>query len=227
MSDAQTTQPATHIPTLINVILDESGSMAVKVNDVIGGFNTFLAEQQAQPGECRLTLVKFNTEHTVTCSALPIKDVKPLDGTTYTPGGMTALLDAVAEMVRLADKDQKPGERVLCLIVTDGEENSSRETTLEQVREIIKAREAKGDWTFTYLGIAPEKWHAQGLGTHMANAAAYQANAPGASFVQASLATTKYRAGGQAQSQAFYGQPAPTVPPKPADDDPWQKPHSG
>ena len=152
--------------TLINVILDQSGSMELKKGDVIGGFNRFLDEQKAQPGECRLSLVTFSTEKTVIHAALPIADVPPLTAATYAPGGMTALLDALAEGVRLADKHKQAAERVLCLVITDGEENSSRETTLVQAREIIKAREALGDWTFTYLGISPEKWadsHPKGM----------------------------------------------------------------
>jgi hypothetical protein len=42
--------------------------------------------------------------------------------------------------------------------MTDGEENSSRETTKLQVVEIIKAHEAKGNWTFAYIGENPERW---------------------------------------------------------------------
>ena len=192
------------IPTLIVVILDESGSMQIKKSDVIGGFTNFLSEQQAQPGECRLTLVKFNTEHTVVYSALPIQDAKPLTEKTYVPGGNTALLDAVAESVRLADKDKRPDERVLCLIITDGEENSSRETTKEQVQTIIKERESRGDWTFTYLGISPEKWAERGLTTAEMNNLAYDATQPRVSFHAVAAATTQYRIGTARQSKNFY-----------------------
>lgn len=194
--------------TLINVILDESGSMQPKLADVIGGFNRFLAEQQALPDECRLSLVKFNTEKTVVCAALPIKDVAGLSAETYTPGGNTALLDAIAEAVRLADKDKQADERVLCLVLTDGEENSSRETTLAQVKAIIAEREGRGDWTFTYLGMAPEKWAERGLTSAAANNAAYDAAAPGQSFVTMSAATRDFRASTLSQSRTFYSPPS-------------------
>lgn len=138
--------------TLILVVLDESGSMEPKQADVIGGFNRFLDDQRIGPDEARLTLVKFNTNHTVVHSAVPIADATPLTDRSYVPGGNTALLDAVAQAVRLADTAKQTDERVLCLVITDGEENSSRETTKDQVRKIIEERETRGDWTFSISG---------------------------------------------------------------------------
>ena len=50
------------IPVHIYFVLDRSGSMSSIQADVIGGFNHFVAEQKAQPGKCRLTLVQFDTQ---------------------------------------------------------------------------------------------------------------------------------------------------------------------
>lgn len=218
--------------TLINVILDESGSMDVKRADVIGGFNRFLEEQKNGPDEARLSLVKFNTNHTVVHGAVAIADAQPLTDKTYVPGGNTALLDAVAQAVRLADAAKQADERVICLVITDGEENSSRETTKEQVRKIIEEREGRGDWTFTYLGISPEKWHDTGVVGSRGNAAAYNAAVPDVSFAAMSHATRNLRASSASRTSDFY---APTPPPpivvpvaptSPAkDDDPWKQPH--
>jgi len=48
--------------TLIIVIMDESGSMGPKKNDVIGGFNSFIDDQKNIKNDtARLYLVKFNT----------------------------------------------------------------------------------------------------------------------------------------------------------------------
>ena len=41
--------------THITIILDRTGSMASIRDDTIGGFNTFLREQMAGPGEAALT----------------------------------------------------------------------------------------------------------------------------------------------------------------------------
>ena len=142
-------------PILINVILDKSGSMGPKQADVIGGFNRFVTEQRQAPGRARMIITQFNTEVTPPTPAVPVEEVLPLTPDTYTPGGNTALFDAIAQTVGRADAEKRPDERVLCLIITDGEENSSRETTLAHITKIIGEHEARGDWTFAYLGAAP------------------------------------------------------------------------
>src|SRR5688572_9962720 len=117
-------------PVLISVILDKSGSMETKSSDVIGGFNRFLTDQKKGPGMARMIVTQFHTEVTPPTPAVPIHEMLPLTHANYTPGGGTALLDAVAQTVGHADREARPDDRVLCLVITDGEENSSRETTL-------------------------------------------------------------------------------------------------
>jgi uncharacterized protein YegL len=175
----------TKLKTLLVGILDESGSMGPKRADVIGGFNTFLAEQKKlEADDLSMVLAKFNTVVSLVHKAVPIGDVKPLTPESYTPGGNTALYDAIAQAVRLADAETF--DRAVCLIMTDGEENSSRETTKQQVVEIIKAHEAKGNWSFAYIGENPERW-ARETGTSVRNTAQYNHGDPQASFVAASV----------------------------------------
>jgi hypothetical protein len=188
---------------LINVILDKSGSMGPKRADVICGFNQFLQDQRKAPGRARMMVTQFNTEVTPPTPAVPIAEVLPLTPATYTPGGSTALFDAIAQTVGRADAEKRPNERVLCLIVTDGEENSSRETTLEQVRTIIRQREARGDWTFAYLGAAPDRWAAE-TGMSAASSVAFCVAEPQASFRAASQATRRLRASRQASTKSFF-----------------------
>jgi len=194
-------------PTLIAVILDESGSMGAKSDDVIGGFNRFLKNQRALPDSCRISLTKFNTVCLLLYPPTPLTQVVPLDKHNYTPGGNTALFDAVAETVRVAQNHKLDDERVLCLIITDGEENSSRETTREQVTELIKALEARGDWTFVYLGVTPDQFvkDMNLAGTRTAtNTAAYNKAAPGQSWDQTSYSTAQYRARPDKGAKDFY-----------------------
>ena len=49
--------------TDITLVVDRSGSMASIREDAEGGVNTLIAEQAKQPGECRVTLVQFDTEY--------------------------------------------------------------------------------------------------------------------------------------------------------------------
>ena len=91
-------------------------------------------------------------------AGIPIKEVPFLKSEDYMPAHHTALYDAIAEGVRLADEDKDFDERVICVIMTDGQENASRMTTGGQVRAMINDREVQGDWTFVYIGADPAKW---------------------------------------------------------------------
>lgn len=145
--------------TEIVVVMDKSGSMDMRRADAIGGFNSFLADQQKEPGEANLTLVFFDTTYTIPVKGVPIKEVVPLNEDTYRPGGNTALNDALARAIietgaRLAamPEEERPG-KVICVIITDGEENSSVEHTKRQVKEMVEHQESKYDWAFIYLGV--------------------------------------------------------------------------
>src|SRR5437867_4552427 len=168
--------------------------MGPKSADVVGGFNRFLDDQKKGPGVARVILTQFNTEVTPPTPAVPIHEVLPLTPSTYTPGGNTALLDAIAQTVGRADAEARHDERILCLIITDGEENSSRETTVEQVKKMIRDREARGNWTFAYLGAAPDRWSAE-TGTRRLGSLAFDDHDPRRSFLRASESTSRFRAG--------------------------------
>lgn len=85
----------------------------------------------------------------------------------------------------LRRREARPAEHVLFLVITDGQENSSRETSLDQVRRLIHEREAQGQWTFAYLGADTERGIAQS-GMARGSVAAFQAADPRRSFRLAS-----------------------------------------
>jgi uncharacterized protein YegL len=139
-------------------IVDRSGSMNAIREDAIGGFNSFLDEQKEQPGEAQLTLVLFNHHYELIHEARDIQDVAYLDKGSYTPQGMTALLDAVGRTIddvgqRLADtpEAERPST-VIVSILTDGRENSSSDYTKTRVREMVERQQEKYSWEFIYLG---------------------------------------------------------------------------
>lgn len=198
-------------PTLIAVILDESGSMGASRDDVVGGFNRFLEDQEALPDTCRLSLTKFNTTCCLLFPPTPLGLVPALDTKTYTPAGGTALFDAIAETVRVAEKQQLEDERVLCLIITDGQENASRETTRQQIADVIRALEARGDWTFAYLGVTPDQFVQEMdlAGTRTAtNTATYDSAAPRKAWDTVSQSTAAFRSRPERTTTDFY-RPAP------------------
>lgn len=144
---------------LVNVILDKSGSMASKVNDTVQGFNTYVAELAKEPlVDYSFSLTLFDTEIVKRHVAVKLADVNALDDKNYLPGGNTALNDAIGITVRSVEADKPQVDKVITIIMTDGEENSSREWNHEAVRQLIQSKEAEGNWTFVFLGAALNSW---------------------------------------------------------------------
>lgn len=141
--------------THLYFLLDRSGSMESIKDDTEGGFNAFIAEQRAQPGECRVTLAQFDNEYEEVYRDRPIGDVPRLE---LRPRGMTALLDSIGRLVseagaRLAamPEDERPGV-VIVGIMTDGHENASRELTHAAVKAMIERQTRDYGWQFLYMG---------------------------------------------------------------------------
>lgn len=160
--------------TDMTLILDKSGSMEIIRTDTIGGYNTFLKEQQETPGECDFSLVMFDTNYDFVYQGRPIKEVHGLSEKTYRPSGSTALLDAVGRSIheagnrldKLTEAD-KP-EKVIMVIITDGQENFSREYTKDQIKKMIEHQEKQYSWSFMYLGANQDAFaEAGGMGIRM------------------------------------------------------------
>ena len=142
--------------TEIISLVDRSGSMQSILDDAIGGFNTFLAAQQRQPGEAKLSLILFDHEYQVVHQAVDIQQVEPLNQDTYVPRGSTALLDAVGKTIdavgeRLAAtaESEKPSQ-VIVTILTDGYENASQTYSKPKVAEMIQHQTEKYNWAFEF-----------------------------------------------------------------------------
>lgn len=186
------------------IILDRSGSMADIQADVEGGFRAFVKEQRTLPGTCNVTLVHFDTHAIDTVyTGKPIAEVPDLE---LVPRGGTPLLDAVGQTVTKLDAalaalppEQRP-EQVMVLVITDGQENSSREFRLADVKRLIETHQGEPHrWAFVYLGANVDAFaEAGGMGIPLFAAAPYAADAAGvhAAFVAASANLASYRSSG-------------------------------
>ena len=139
-------------------VIDESSSMWTSVNDVRGGFQKIIDEQKAnKEGTCAISVFRFAT-YTRPADFI-MKDVNDVSNELmYNPSGCTALYDGVGRAIDEIGKvlndmaeDQRP-EKNLIVIMTDGEENISREYQPSKVKEMIKHQEDKYNWTFLYIG---------------------------------------------------------------------------
>lgn len=169
--------------TMMCLILDRSGSMGGRETDVINGVNTLLEEQKKLPEEASIAFVRFDTEAVERFRPMGLlAECKPLDKTEYQPRGGTPLLDAVGKTIVDLDEDWKreQPDRAILVIVTDGEENASREYTKAKVKEMIESRQASGKWAIIYLGANVDAFHEAGsLGISAFNTAGYQNTARG------------------------------------------------
>ncbi len=144
--------------TSINVVIDRSGSMQRLTSDTIGGFNQFLADQRDVPGEAVLTLAIFSIDYTLVHDCKVLADISDLDSSTYRAAGGTALLDALGKTInsvgaKLAtmEEDERPS-KVIFLVITDGEENSSVEFSKEQIKSMVEHQQDVYKWEFVFMG---------------------------------------------------------------------------
>lgn len=197
--------------TDITIILDRSGSMQSVASDTIGGFNSFLKDQQEQPSEAVLSLVQFDNEYETVYSGKPIKDASKLTDATFQPRGMTALLDAIGRTINatgarfseLPESDRP--DKVILVIMTDGFENASHEFDNIKIAEMIRTQTNDYNWDFVFVGANQDAvLSAKAIGINTANALSYAANAQGTSAVYASLsANVTSRRVGRSMGMSF------------------------
>lgn len=156
--------------THITVVLDDSGSMGSIYNDTVGGFNTFLKSQKEIPGEATLSMFYLNNNkvngltnigqirNRSEFEFISIKEIPELSKLNYNVGGTTPLLDTLGEAIKktgdtlnLMNEESRP-EKVLFVIITDGEENSSWEFKYEDISKMISEQTNTYKWEFMYLG---------------------------------------------------------------------------
>ena len=122
-------------------LLDRSGSMDSCRQDTIDGFNTFIEAQKQFGGT--MTLCLFDDKFETVYEKMPIADVPVLTGDTFVPRGGTSLLDAMGQVLKMDLSDD-----AMIIILTDGEENSSRTYTSAHIKDLVNLK----PWKFVYLG---------------------------------------------------------------------------
>jgi len=180
--------------TDITILLDRSGSMETIRKDMEGAFNSFLDEQRRLGGDMRVTLYQFDTTLDKVYDRLPINEVPPLK---IQPRGGTALVDAMVQVVDEVGRrfaalpEYERPERVVFLVVTDGEENSSRIYHTPDVLERTKRQKDQYNWNFIYLGANQDSFSvARSLGISLESTMNYGTTSANLKSMSRSLADT-------------------------------------
>ncbi len=144
--------------TFYHIILDQSGSMSDCINQTLKG----LADQRKEilaianefpEQEIKVGLTVFDHIVELKYSNLSVTELSRMNSFQYQPNGQTALLDAIGMSVAATERLMaNEGDSAVIIILTDGYENASKEYSHKQIKELIKAKEATGKWSFTYLG---------------------------------------------------------------------------
>jgi len=180
----------------ISFILDETGSMMSIKDKTISDFKEYIQSIKSCKGV--FTLTKFNSNKVEVVYTKPIKDVPELTKTTYLPDATTPLYDAIGKTIKALEVDEGKQE-LLVVILTDGQENASKEYDKKAIQALMKEKESKG-WTFVYLGVGQAAWD-EGHKMGMVNFA--QAQSAGRAMNIGSGATMAFFEGGRSSVQYY------------------------
>jgi Mg-chelatase subunit ChlD len=183
--------------TEIVMIIDRSGSMASMVKEAQRGINRFLREQKDEKGKAVLTIAQFDDKYDIVVDGVDVKTIDPENTYHLVPRAMTALLDAVGKTVTTVlerqSKDKKSAKQTICVVVTDGQENSSHEYKKAQIQDLVKKAEGRG-WSFVFLGANQDAF-AEGQSMGFRQNTNYTPDSASNAFLYASNLTRSYRNG--------------------------------
>lgn len=188
----------------VHVVLDRSGSMGAIKEETIGAFNGYLEQLVKDAPETIFSLTIFDSQSIDTIvDNEKAKDVTPLNSNTYQPRAMTPLYDAVGKVI---DKLQNSeGDNKILVILTDGQENNSREYTRENIKKTLDEKQNKDNWLVIYLGANQDAF-AEGakFGTQVDTTLTFVPSSIGATMNVAYASTSRYmKTGGNRAAASF------------------------
>jgi hypothetical protein len=172
------------------LVLDESTSMTSVRNETLTGINEQIKtikslEKKFPDHKYIVSIVKFSTTAQHLIQEVPASKVEELSNNDYMPQGWTALHDAIGMGVntlntKIKSKLDSGEASALVVIITDGEENSSKEFNSLKIKDLITGLEKTGMWTFTFIGANQDAvLTAKSLGVSLGNTVNYNASGAG------------------------------------------------
>lgn len=155
------------------IVIDASGSMLTKVNEVIEGLKQIFADIKDEATKnknviTRTIVVDFSYSYDirVLVNTLNPEDLTDELASSYSTRGYTALYDAMGYAMSLIPDDQ---DGAYITVISDGGENDSKEYTVAGIKELVmSAREKK--WAVTFMGSDEQGiYDAQAAGVRVKN----------------------------------------------------------
>lgn len=141
------------------VALDRSGSMSgERWTTAIESLNEYVKNLQKEKIEGEVSITAFDTYHGVGGATVRLEDIvknqsiayfEPLHPSVLQPGGGTPLYDAAGIVMDRAL--ERNNDRTVVVILTDGEENQSKEYTQAKIKDKVKQLQDK-KWEVIFLG---------------------------------------------------------------------------
>jgi Mg-chelatase subunit ChlD len=189
--------------TEIAVIIDRSGSMSSIQDDMQGGLWTTILQQHRAPGLCRISAYQFDDEWEIVFEGRPSGDIT-VEDCKLVPRGATALNDAVVKSLAAiehrvsSEPESERPDRVVSLVITDGAENASTETTTADAHKAIQRATETFGWQFVYLAAdsgAFEDGERMTAGRPRTRVARFEKDKAREAYACASEALLEYRTG--------------------------------
>ena len=133
-------------------VLDESLSMESYSSIYLQKINSLISHQKIVNPNMSMSIIKFNDKITRLCHNMFMKDIPELTKADYSPSSTTALYDAIAAGIVCKMDDEKHKNRVIVIILTDGDDNESQKFTESDINNEIRKLRKQG-WLFLYLGV--------------------------------------------------------------------------
>jgi len=207
---SSTKKTVTKKTVLVNFILDKSGSMYDVKTSTISGFNEYINSlKNNKKVNYRFSLTFFDTFIDNKYVDVDIKTIEALNYNTYQPDGNTALYDAVCTTIDKVKKEGNKNNKILTVIMTDGQENSSTKFSRDDMNKLVDDMKKTKKWTFVYLGANQDSWaNAQTFGFQQGNVVNYNASTAGVSsaFLSLTNCTNSFSMTGTNTSSTFFSE---------------------
>jgi hypothetical protein len=187
----------------VHVVLDRSGSMASIKDDTIGGLNDYIKTLAKDSPDAKFYLTLFDSQSIdTTIHGRAASTIKPLTAEDFQPRGMTPLYDAIGQVVSLLEATEADNKALV--IITDGQENRSREYTRDGIRDMLQEKQDKSNWLVQYLGANQDAFAEGGaIGTQSINTMNFAPSQIRKGFAASAGATLRYATSGDREAAAY------------------------